>query len=435
MKKIIYLLLLCFIVPLFSFIGTGCGPIENLDQYVVKNWGEYKAIGAGYIENVPSSSSARTMSRQQNAEGKKPKLIGIKQDGSYEPIVFQDKNDKEVTPQLFLYSFAAFENFTFINYSSRQETSIIDYFYTSPELQSYVIDNKTGKIYNFSNIYSFDVMGRDYWDGQGESKDAIFTVGAVTRHNVVNGGEHLCKMSVENGQLKVEEIVDVQHLTQFRRFIVDRNNNVFSHDYEYVITADKQIHKLNYDHLTKQQQQQEQKFYKGLDGLIYSGNYVFVDGSWKEADRLSVDCLECYGDGDVTDDYLLTSVGDTSYYYKKDGVVVKTIQTSPDWVDVEYITLEDFEKREWWDEFIFANDRLYFMDSSEVYYVSIFDGKKTVVENQYVFYEIWQDHERVCFKGYDVDLNQVSGVINSDNSVTIGIEEIPYNIIYIKAIN
>lgn len=95
------------------------------------------------------------------------------------------------------------------------------------------------------------------------------------------------------------------------------------------------------------------------------------------------------------------------------------------------IYLEDYS-----DEYVVANDRIYFLDQAELFYVNIEDGVKTIVNSEYLFNHISSDSRgNVVFSAIDNNLNVVNGIINSDNTCTVNVSDNGYKISCVNPIN
>ncbi len=76
----------------------------------------------------------------------------------------------------------------------------------------------------------------------------------------------------------------------------------------------------------------------------------------------------------------------------------------------------------------------YYVDVTEVYYIDMYTGEKTAVVNSgYFFNDIWPDNKgNLCFSGITSSQDVVSGTINADGDVTIGITSNNFEVIYIN---
>ena len=426
-KHLSFILLCCIIFPCITFLSA-CGNNFDLNNMIIKNWDNYSCIGAGLISTTSISSQDVYANSTKNS---KAKLFGITKDGRYEVIKFEDETGKEKEQTLYLSGFTAYTNFTFIEYSESNVDQIRNF--TSNGKYQYIIDNNSGKIYRLDNIFDYINLGTI--GCQGESENAFYCL-ASKYSDPYTGDTPIYKFSVENEELKIEKIFDRSKLNAFSvAFVVDNYGNVFSENGKFVISSNGIIKNLN-----------NVSLFKALNGFVYVGNQVFdrdanlIDSTFTPQNlQLSGELEGC---GGTKNKYLVKQNGFVSYYYVRNsysssrpvGLYKVTFLNKIEY-EIEKIELEGYSSTKWKNSF-FENDRIYYLTDSEVGYCDIETGEATILTNEYIFNDIWTDNKgSVCFSGLNSRMDNVEGVINRDDSITVGITSNGYDVIFVKPIN
>ena len=423
-KYISYFLVISFVLCCCAMLLSGCSKETDYDNLVIKNWNDYTAIGAGFVDKSKTNMQTLLISMlyaDSNNSKAEPKLIGVKKDGSYEPIVFENENQTEKQQNLYLCGFSAFTNFTILDYSI-SKPNVISACYNSD--QRYLLDNRTGKIYRLDKTVFTNFFTLGCYD---ESDDALFTMGNFKAEKT---DSKILKLSIEDDRLKVETILDCSTVN-FSGFCVDRYGNLFSKNgSKFVVKTDKTIQTLSGD------------VYKAMNGLVYLNDKVFDEsGNLVDTDFVPSDNMNCSGinndSGGTPTTYSIKQNGSSSYYYMFDknqyvGKIFKYTFNDDLSYTFEIINLEDYETS----EAVVANDRIYFLNYSTIYYCDIETGKKTEINSDYLFNRIWNDKQgNVCFSALDSNQNIINGKIDKDNNVTTTIESNGFEIVFIKSIN
>lgn|SRR5574344_365496 len=174
-KKILsFVLAICLIIPCCVVLASCSNKQQNYNKLSVKDWNSYSQICAGYVskslDSCNEAISNKTVVYADSNSDKTPKLIGLKDDGSYQPITFIDDNNSDVKQNLYLCGFQTFSNFTFLRYDTTCPTKISNY-YNNCSGDGYALSNKTGKIYKLE--YDINIYTSGVWD---ESLDAVFAL-------------------------------------------------------------------------------------------------------------------------------------------------------------------------------------------------------------------------------------------------------------------
>lgn len=430
MKKFLmsFILLCCIVLPCTTFLSA-CGNNSDLNNAVIANWNNYTHIGAGIISE--QGTNTNEVSMQAKRKGK-AKLFGVTKNGEYEVIKFKDEKNKEKEQTLYLSGFSAFENFTFISYSTYQVDSIG--VFDSNDTRGYIIDNKTGKLFRLDDIFKyinhFTVS---------ESKTALYCL-ASKHSDPYTGHSTIYKFSTENNELKIEKVFDGSTLPNFGSdFIVDKHDNVFASNGKYIIKSDRTIRPL--DSLS---------LFKALNGLVYADNKVFNEqGNLVETtfipENLTPYNYKASNAYDKKNEFLAKQDGNLYYYFidqvtssshnsLKNKLYKVTFSNEIEYT-VENIVLEGYSA-DLWNKTLVENDRIYYLSNGEVGYCDVLTGKRTVLSNDYLFNDIWTDNKgNVCFSGLNSTMDSIEGVINDDNSITVGIFPNGYDVIFVKPIN
>ena len=177
-----------FFLALLSFggIGAACGKAGKTDypkidttsynEQSIKNFAEYKALGIGApLSAVKSGKVAAAKAYAEEESGAPgvsvPKLVGIKENGLAEAVEFIDDKGETTEQKLNVSVFSARKNFSFVGYSISESPADIFDITSYPFIQScsyiseygwfggneyssrsYVLDNRTGKIFDMLNI-------------------------------------------------------------------------------------------------------------------------------------------------------------------------------------------------------------------------------------------------------------------------------------------
>ncbi|MDD3397791.1 MAG: hypothetical protein PHR96_04575 [Clostridia bacterium] len=424
MKKIFCIfLLVVFILPCVYML-TACGGSISFNNLTIKNWDAYSSIGAGFVRRTIPNNNVYAEDTNSQADAK---LFGIRSDGTYEPIVFVNENGNETQQSLYLSGFSAFKNFTFISYSTLKVNyiNLFDNNYS----QEYVISG-TGRLYRLDDVFEFINLYTLY--NYDESDTAIFFIGAkitdVSRSNIY-------KMSIENNDLKIEKIIDLSTVENSfgYGFFVDKHGNIFSNNKNYIIKVDKTIHLLANNDI-----------FKAMNNLVYCGNQVFnAEGELVDSDFIPTSTVNCHAIGKVpgasNTKYLIKQDSDLYYYYNFHDTpdIIYKVSFNMDSYLIDIIYLEDYESSRYVEgEHVFAYNKIYFINNQEIYYINITTGCKTILNTDYIFNAIWSDNKgNICFSAVDSSLDAVTGTIDGENNITIGIVSNGYDVIYIKPIN
>ena len=420
----------------------------NYDKLVIKNFESYKTIGAGFVHSSSASNNQKTVLAASNDSGK-PKLIGVNSDNTVSEISFVDDKGKETKQVNYLWGFMAFENFTLLEFTSYLPDSIHNcvtvWTGESGSAVSTYLVGKNGKLYRLSQA-GIHIKFNDYkqWI-YDESGDALFVLGYK------QGSKSIYKISIVQDDLVMEEMLDLSNFSGFgETFFVDKFNNVFSKSTNHMIKANKTLAQHN-----------GVDVYKAMNGLVYSdgqttqyfdANGDLVDANFVPATKINLlntatgalDESLCSRPG-TPYDFLIKVDGNDSYYYTHllnknlSYLLPKDVQANTLYKvsfldDIEY-TITEVPLDETAENFVFANDKLYFLGNNEVFYCSLETGAKTVIDENYFFNKIWSDNlGNVWFQALSGQQNIVIGQISADDGLVVNITEGKFEVVIIKPV-
>lgn len=410
MKKLLtFFLCLCFMSPI-TLIFCGCGVVKPTQKVLtITNFSNYVSLSVGFANQSRAANYS-----SQNVKIK-AQLLGKNQNGIYEQIQF--KEDSEFTS---VYNISAIEklgSFIFINYCKDYSGQIYTTFNNTPQDYGFVIDSKSGKM--------FDITEEDI---------NIFTQGCYCTYEdsfYTTKNDKLYKYSIEDEKLKSELIIDLNKVPSFGSpFMVDKYGNIFSGTdivkTHYVYTTKGALVKLDCD------------VKMGMNNIVYTNNNQWFnsEGVIEDADFIPSDFTNI--SIEYQDDYFLYNKDNTYYYRQYDkennGEIIKYEKLNDIEYNVEIIQMEKYEGDK--DKGVIVNDRIYFLNSEEVYYIDIKNGYYHAINSDYIFNKIYTDNQgHVIFEGVDQYLNDIVGEIHNDDTVTIGLTPREFEIYFILPIN
>lgn len=422
MKKLFSfsILLLILIMPLMA---VGCGAqnthidlnlsIVNFSEFEDLLVADYTSIDAT-ANNIAAFSNAQesniVSTKKTNQE--KPKLFGRHHNGSFEKIKYEESSDFE--SNYFVSAIQKLGNFVFINFA-RDVNKIYNTYNNSPQDYGFVLDKKTGKMFDITkygvNIYTSGVYG--------VSNDAFFSL----LH--LNGNSHgsIYKFSIVDGRLEIKELIDLRKVSSFGiEYKVDRYGNIFSKNGKYILTSQGELRRL------------DSKVNVAFNGIAYSGNSCFdkngdlVPATWVPSNFLNMkDYYEAWNQN------IIYQSDNEIYYrdlrYSKNKIIKYTILN-----DIEYKVEEIIMQKSEDNTGVVLNERIYFLNDSQIYYVTIKDGSYFEISSEYIFNSIYSDNlGNICFTAVTNNLDNVEGIINyTDNSVEIKMFKNDYKVFYVE---
>ena len=472
-----------------GFALTSCDSERKKLDLTISNYAEYDGLMAGVPSDSYVSPAAKTVFRAEaykDEKKKMPKLYGRRKDGSYEQIEFEEEND--ITTKYGLYNIQQVGGFIFLIYAKNytREYGIPNGFYSdcNPEQYCFLLDTRTGKLFDMSE-YRFCGLGRSQCgmvNGELYCKMPFSVSDAYFRY-------YLCKISVNGNELSIERIIDLEQMSEFEYFSLDKYGNIFSErgQKNYIYNRFGIVKKL------------DQPFLIAANGIAYlekqtideeTGETVSSWGEWinsegeKETAEFIPEGLSWYREGNYLQtigyfDYRISCIrelgfgidfidynmgwgGDGSekfddygkYLYQEDNTYYGLNQNDDGYYgnkaiikyefiddvryEVEFIDLEKCERYSYngGDNTVYAGERVYFLNSEEVYYINMKDGSAHTLSSGYIFKKIYSDNQGgIIFEGLDERLNTVTGMIGADDSVTVGITPREYEIFYIASLN
>ncbi len=456
--KIITAIACILVVLIGATIGIVIGVSNNnfnLDKMYIANFDSYKALGAGSINdgNVASASTMPTISANgiqtayASSNSNKNYLIGQKEDGSLEKIKFsKTKNGKAEKDQKgYITNVHAFQNFTIVEWSKIEnpfDKSIDKILRLGYWTKIYVIDNKTGKIFNLVSandymqyhISSSFIYGYSSLDGG----DCFYLYNELHQNS-----RTYYKVSVENELLKVEEIVN-NNLIDFNKnqTFTDKYGNLFITDATNVTINFMGCAEVKYCISNRNVIDVGQKVFRSANGIVYTedksqkfnANGELVENTFDGCDLI------------VSKDNLIKKVGNTEYYY---GVTINEyyINYVPrdymqniykvTWQDEEVFSYEAIPISKYTFNYVSTKDKIYFLDEQNIFSVDIETGNKQELVADYIFNSISTDNlGNVVFNGIRKDnMNHVKGIIYNDGRMDISETNQKYIVYYITALN
>lgn len=423
--------------------------IPSYDNLHIKNWETYSAFGAGFVNAESNTASAMAAVPQENGK-QYTRLFGVNIDQQYEEIKFETNDDEktEVEQQLNVREFSSFKNFSIVLMDTMQVDEITSFQYNNSYFKSnyknpylYLIDNKTGYIYSlgvFNFIYYFDYQIQ-------ESSNSLYFLGLSDEEEIVIDGcptnWYIHKLSIENSSLKIEKIICPYKIFHdiTSQYIVDCYNNLY-------FLADND--NTTYIYTNGELKSFKHNITKAMNGRIYviddnMHTYVNENGELTTSDfdipttylfnnnnliKTSANTLYYYcGNG---------STNQLAYFYNNhDTLTPKTTIYKINFINDLEFTYEEINI-ESTNKYVVANDRLYFLNDNEIFYVDIQTGYKTALITDYIFSNIYSDNRyNILFEGVDSHLNNVSGTITKNDEISLEIQPHAIRVIFIQPLN
>ncbi|MGN1077158.1 MAG: hypothetical protein ACI4ST_01460 [Candidatus Gallimonas sp.] len=432
---------------------------------------------AGVPNEAYVSPAAKTVFRAEaykDEKQKMPELYGRRKDGSYEQIEFEEENN--ITTKYGLSCMQQVGNFVLLRYQKGHIGEVMSFFssryYSSSfsfEGYDLLLDKRSGKLFDITDYY-FDsfVFGRC-----GIADNTLYCLEFDRTEPERNGAPYLCRISINENELKLERMIDTKLLGAFRLFVLDKYGNIYS--------TDDYQNGLRECYVYKQTTGTIEKFNKSFaiaaNGIAYLqkqtiddetgetvsswGEWINSEGEAEEAefipDKMATNDIyyECsnfdyrvffaHGQGfDIgLDNYERYLFREDDFYYCLDRYCERCPEEIMKYeflddvrYEVEFIDLEKCERYNGGDNTVYAGERVYFLNSEEVYYINMKDGSAHTLSSGYIFKKIYSDNQGgVIFEGLDERMNTVTGMIGADDTVTVGITPREYEIFYIASLN
>lgn len=415
MKKFLvisFLVCLMIVCPMM----VACSGEQLPLSLTIANFDNYQSISVG-VENTQSS---RVLLSNGNNQKRKPHLVGKRKDGSFEKISFEEQKDGQKIVNN--YGIVAIKNvgsFFILKYALGYTGEV------SNEISSwgsgdilYALHKKSGKMFDISNN-PVNVFTRGVYCVSGD--DSFFALELL-------GDKKISKFSVVDGELEVKEVLDLSKFNAFScQFVADKYGNMFSRN-GYILTTQGELSVFDTD----------VKIAK--NGIAYVGNkWVTAEGVLEDAEFVPNDMTnlnfadDYYGE----EKYLVYQEANTSYYRstqtsEQSGKIYKYTFTNEIEYTLEIINLQKYEDKTG----VIIKDRIYFLDSTEIYYVNVNDGSFVSISSDYFFNKIYTDNQdNIIFEGIDNYLNDVVGIVSQNDIVSVGITPKQFEIFYISPIN
>lgn len=449
----------------------------DLDKMYIANFSSYTALGVGEKSSSSSSSSnvasigIQTVFADSNK--KDNKVIGVDHSGDAEEVKFcKNKNGKGEISQkdwrpIYFISFNKFSLVTFISSyygpENFNQTFAIYNNTTEEHRKSFLIDNKTGKIYSLSIPYieggfvfgqfTFSDNPQYYY----ESDTSLYMPVVYSRFdNKLQ--KHLLdlyvfKLSIVDSNLEIKEMLNSDLLDFHPYIMVDRFDNLFLsytnlhtehpdvwssrsvNSYDYMINANG-LTNLN-----------GMALYKGLNGYVYSSALGQPKQKFNASGELE-DTIDTTSKVNLTSKTLLKRVDNVEYHYASSSAIKDyTIANPPSrnyiykltWIDANNYSLETIPVQltiTQDTQHVTTPDRIYFLDVNGLYYADVLTGQVETLSSQYIFQSISTDFlGNVVFTATNNQLKLVTGIIRNDGTIDISIKNYDFKIMYITPIN
>ena len=428
MKKILTLsLMICFVLACCPIFVACNAPLEPINL-TIANYSKYQSLTVG-VEAEPTSTVSGMSFMSNTTQNKKPQLIGKRADGSFEKISFEEEQEgKTITNNYGIMSAYSMGDFLFLtyvrNYTGKVYNEHSNLFSSDNSHYTFVLEKTSGKMFDITQENLEISCGSST---SGVSENSFFATSWMKNK--------IFRYTIVDGQLEANEILDKNKFTDFgNEFFVDRYNNIYSKN-GYMISASGKMSSIS------------------TSFKIAKNNIVYVDNKWVNATGELEDATFIPNDftnlnytytsysnqmsSFVNERFLVFKEGNVSYY--------RNYNESPDCSkiykyefinDIEYtvevINLEQFETNQG----IILNDRIYFLNGTEVYYTNIKTGEATSISSEYFFNKIYTNNQgEIIFEGVDSYLDDVIGVISINDTVSVGVTPKQFEIYYIEAIN
>lgn len=442
-----------------GFALTACDSERKKLDLTISNYAEYDGLMAGVPSDSYVSPAAKTVFRAEAYKEKKkmPKLYGRRKDGSYEQIEFEEEND--ITTKYGLYSMQKVGDFVLMSYSKNYTGEVYKIFQDSG-YYNFLMDTRSGKLFDISELG----ISAAHYGCFSFSEGAIF-VGLTEEIAPFEYKEYLCKFSVVGGMLEVKKIMERNDGGDvFSFYTADKYGNLYSlrsNQQNYIYTKYGVLEKLDHNifiaangiayQVEWSEDDSDYKFTKWINSYGETENAEFVPESlYNILDSNGIIFTRCFDEkgklrtvNEYSYGYMITGDNrpylyseENVFYCFQSGQIVKYEFIDDVRYEVEFIDLEKCESYNGGDNTVYAGERVYFLNSEEVYYINMKDGSAHTLSSGYIFKKIYSDNQGgIIFEGLDERLNTVTGMIGADDSVTVGITPREYEIFYIASLN
>lgn len=438
----------------------------NIDKMFIANFNSYTAIGSGHINQSGQTASATNNSymasmgvayAESSGNSDDNYLVGQKEDGSFEKLFFsKTQNGKpEKEQEGNITQILSFSRFTFIEWNldikhhgGGENCFFVDYGGFSWSYKTFVIDNKTGKIFDLSKTgigtirFATNELYELYnWD----SEDCVyfFDDNGSIYENVT-----CYKASIENEELKIEEVIN----TNLIKFIY---TSTFTDKYGNLYLSDEAIYNSNINSVNGNKQiinvkycisngnviDVNKKLFRSVNGIVYTEDKTMkVNENGELVPNSFMDCNLI-----LSKENIIKKEGNVEYYYgnpssKTNDTMLKNIykvtwsEENAEEYTYEVIPVDAYTKT-----YVTTSDKIYFLGEEEIFAVEIATGNKIeqAIGTDYIFNSIKTDNiGNVLFEGITKSgMNSVGGIIDNDGNIDISQKNRKYVIYYIKPLN
>lgn len=453
------LLVIAIITPLLIIFlgnGNGNGGMENYDKLVIKDFEQYDKIGVGVESTSASSTSGLGFISLGNtfaSSGKKKhKLIGQKKNGEIEQLILKDMTtEEETTPSLEIRQIWPGNNFTIVQYSTvLYGAPWINCSFSRDDSSSfYLIDNNTGKFYSLNDFFYF-TTGSEPYGGSAiqltESNSSLIISGILEKeYDYDYNRTALFELKIVEGELKIEKLISLKDYN-FTSYFVDRYSNIYignTYTYKHDATQVKGI-RFTPSAILKASENYAieiitEELVFSQNKIVYNlyGEYCYNENGEKVANDFSG--FNYFHNKDS----LIQKDGNTEFYYlnewrwdvdqtKEVYYIEKLV-----WIDDTKFTVEEIIINDYTDNYVFTNNKIYFLKNEEVFSISIYNGAKESLVSDYLFNDIQTNNlGEVLFTAINkTDRQAVNGKINKEGEIEINFQKIKYDVLYIKPLN
>ncbi len=224
MKKF---LILCMVAMIFLSSCSWFEPKEDSAQQKDEN----KNIKA--IDSLSSYSSigAGLVNEDSRAFGNgKMKMLGIKKhSGEASVIHFVNENGNVISEDHYFTASLTSDTFSFYKIMFK-DIGYIDFAYEGNNFEAaagelYCLNNENGSIYKLEGVQSMNAGFGEY-----DCYNNVF----VGSFKFQTGETLLCKVYVDNGELKIEKKLNLDDFPEFKHIFMDAKENIFAYDDTYL---------------------------------------------------------------------------------------------------------------------------------------------------------------------------------------------------------
>lgn len=434
MKKII-VLLMTMILMLACMPSFACKDNSqfNIANTRIKDFSSFESLGVAEKEVSSAQNNNNNTSSiiQVYADAVNYNLIGITKEGEFCDILFIDDNGKEIHQTWSLYDIYSIGRFIFITFSNDGEFcmnynpqgSFSFELYSGNGRVSFLIDQKTGKVYSLEEISQYlDRIERNVAYGHTAYNEDILYV-LDESHDGYRQIYSIYKWSFEQERLIVQEVVNSTVLNFYDRDIM---TDKYGHLYlRQARNSDSPSQMASYDLMITNQGRIRyftHKLGKALNGEVYlynNGSKVDENGNVVTA----TDTCNLFYNGAYPYLHYLCKKDGSEYYLEIASLHGGKIYINKvTWMDeTNYVSEIVAQGKYDYDKYLIANEKVYFLKDTFLYYYGI-DASGRILSD-YFLSDIKKGYnDTLLFSALDEELNVVEGIVFKDHTILYSTE-------------